>query len=44
MAQHHNYNISDLENMLPFERDIFVNMLKNYLEKLEAERKQQQLY
>jgi hypothetical protein len=44
MAQHHNYSITELENMIPFERDIFVALLKNYLDKLEVERKQKQTY
>ena len=30
--QHHKYNLSELENMYPFERDIYVTMLKNHLE------------
>ena len=25
--QHHNYSLSDLENMLPWEKDIYVDML-----------------
>jgi hypothetical protein len=40
MAQHHHYSISEIENMVPFERDIYVDLLKNYLEQ-EAEKHQQ---
>lgn len=40
MAQHHHYSISELEDMVPFERDIYVDLLKNHLEQ-EAERQQQ---
>jgi len=29
--QHHNYSLSDLENMLPWERDIYVDMLVTYI-------------
>jgi hypothetical protein len=25
--QHHNYSLADLENMLPWEREIYVDML-----------------
>ena len=25
--QHHNYSLTDLENMLPWEREIYVDML-----------------
>jgi hypothetical protein len=32
MAQHHHYSISEIEDMLPFERDIYIDLLKNYLE------------
>lgn len=40
MAQHHNYSIDEIENMIPFERDIYVEMLISYLnERKEAEQK-----
>ena len=29
--QHHNYSLSDLENMLPWEREIYVDMLIQYI-------------
>ena len=29
--QHHNYSLSDLENMLPWEREIYVDMLVQYI-------------
>ena len=29
--QHHNYNLSDLENMIPWERDIYVTLLTQFL-------------
>lgn len=32
LVQHHKYSISDLENLIPFERDLYVDMLLNYLE------------
>jgi hypothetical protein len=38
LAHHHKYSISELENLIPFERDIYVDMIKEYLEELEAER------
>jgi hypothetical protein len=41
LAQHHGYSIAELENMMPFERDIYVDLLKDYLEK-EQERINQQ--
>jgi hypothetical protein len=33
MMQHHNYSLSDIENMIPWERDIYVSMLVEYIEK-----------
>jgi hypothetical protein len=41
LAQHHKYSITEIENMFPFERDIYVDLLKNFLEE-EAERIRQQ--
>ena len=32
LMQHHKYSLSDLENMVPFERQIYVAMLIEYLE------------
>lgn len=31
MAQHHKYSIGDIENLLPYERDHYVQLLSNYL-------------
>ena len=38
--QHHNYSLHDLENMLPYERDIYVRLLTSFLED-EKERHEQ---
>jgi len=36
--QHHNYSLAELENMLPWERDIYLGLLLNYIkEQKEAE-------
>lgn len=32
MMQHHKYSLTELENMLPWERDIYVTLLIQYLE------------
>jgi hypothetical protein len=37
--QYHKYSLSDIETMVPWERDIYVKMLVDYLEKLEEESK-----
>jgi|TARA_B100001564_G_C20539353_1_gene623626 hypothetical protein len=31
MMQHHNYSLSDLEGMLPWERQIYVDLLLNHI-------------
>jgi len=31
--QHHKYSLTELENMLPWERSIYVNLLVDYLNK-----------
>jgi hypothetical protein len=33
LAQHHKYSITEIETLMPFERDIYVAMLIDYLEK-----------
>ena len=30
--QHHKYSLTELENMIPWERDIYVSMLIQYIE------------
>lgn len=32
LMQYHKYSLEDIENMLPFEREIYVALLINYLE------------
>jgi len=40
LAQHHKYSIKEVEDIIPFERDIYVQMLKAHLEKKKSERSQ----
>ena len=37
--QHHNYSLSDLENMIPWEREIYVNLLVDWIKKQEEQQK-----
>jgi hypothetical protein len=43
--QHHNYSLSDLENMIPWEREIYVDMLVEHIKaenkKIEEQNRQQ---
>lgn len=38
LMQHHKYSLDEIENMIPFEREIYVDMLKGYLEELKQQR------
>jgi len=42
--QHHNYSLADLENMLPWEREIYVDMLIEHIkeENQKTENRKQQ--
>ena len=42
--QHHNYSLGDIENMMPWEREIYVQMLIEYIkeENRKAEERQRQ--
>ena len=31
MMQHHKYSLCDIENMMPWERDIYVNLLQQHI-------------
>lgn len=33
LMQHHKYSLTELEQMMPFERDIYLQMLSSFLEK-----------
>jgi len=35
--QYHKYSLSDIDGMIPWERDIYIKMLVEYLEKLKEE-------
>jgi hypothetical protein len=39
--QHHNYALSDLDNMMPWEREIYVDMLMEHI-KEENKRQEEQ--
>jgi hypothetical protein len=37
--QHHKYSLTELENMLPWEREIYVHMLIDYIKEEESKKK-----
>ena len=32
LIQHHKYSLTEIENMMPWERDVYVTLLKQYIE------------
>jgi len=40
--QHHKYSLTELDNMLPWERQIYIDMLVKYLEEERERLKEQQ--
>jgi len=40
LMQHHHWSITEIENMMPWEREIYVTYLQNYLEKKKLEAQQ----
>ena len=40
--QHHKYSLTEIENMIPWERDIYVDMLINYIKEENERRKREQ--
>tara|TARA_Y100000310_G_C20549912_1_gene747530 strand:- start:344 stop:481 length:138 start_codon:yes stop_codon:yes gene_type:complete len=42
MIQHHKWSLTELEDMLPYERDIYVAMLQNWIQEENERIRQQQ--
>jgi hypothetical protein len=40
MIQHHKYSLTEIENMMPWERDVYVALLKQYIEEENLKRQQ----
>lgn len=43
MMQHHKYSLEELNNMIPWERSVYVTMLMQYIEQENEKIKQQNL-
>ena len=41
LIQYHKYSLTEIENLIPWERDIYVLMLKNHLEEEKLKQQQQ---
>ena len=42
MMQHHNYSLKELEDMMPWERDIYIGLLAKHLEQERIEHEKQE--
>ena len=42
LMQHHKYSLTELENMMPWEREIYVSLLSQYVEEENLKAQQQQ--
>ena len=40
LMQYHKYSLTEIENLIPWERDIYVGLLKQHLEEEELKRQQ----
>ena len=40
LLQHHNWSLSDIENMIPWEKQTYIKMLQNFIEKRNLEYEQ----
>ena len=41
--QHHKYRLEAIENMLPWERDVYVNLLVNYIKQENEKREREKM-
>ena len=41
MMQHHKYSLTEIENLIPWERDIYVALLQQHLEEERLKQEQQ---
>ena len=42
LITHHKYSLTEIENMIPWERDVYVELLRSHLEEEKLKMQQQQ--
>ena len=42
LMQHHKYSLTELENMIPWEREVYLNLLQQYIEEENLKAQQEQ--
>jgi hypothetical protein len=40
LMHHHKYSLTEIENMMPWEREVYVTLLLNHIEKLKEQQGQ----
>ena len=40
LVQHHKYSLTEIENMIPWEREVYVTLLKQYIEEENLKKEQ----
>ena len=41
--QHHKYSLTEIENMIPWERDVYVSLLVNYIKQENEKREREKM-
>ena len=41
LMQHHKYSLTELDNMIPWEREIYINLLMQFIKEENEEKKKQ---
>ena len=39
--QHHKYSLTELDNMIPWEKDVYVNLLSNFIKEENEKRRRE---
>jgi len=42
LVQHHKYSLTEIDNLIPFERDIYISLLMDHLREVEEAKQRQQ--
>ena len=43
LMQHHKYSLTELENMIPWEREVYLTLLQQYIEEQNLKAQQEQV-
>ena len=44
LMQHHKYNLTELENMIPWEKEIYLTLLQQYIEEENLKAQHEQMH